>query len=138
MDGLGRSDDIMRDYFGFGGQPILIFFVLVIGTVAAVTCIYGAIFGFDTWSNNMQQAGSLMLSNFGAPATQPNLQTGPACPGIRPVAAQADVGQFGCPNCNRVVIPKWTKQGTPICPICGGTLNGGASSGAAGQLAAAP
>lgn len=139
MTGPERSGNLLEDYFGFGGQPILIFAVLVIATVALITVIYGAIFGFDTWSNNMHQAGSLMLSNFDQPlGAQPATGGGAASPGVVPAAATVGPG-YNCPTCGIVQIPKWSAQGAPLCPSCGGVLSGSAANaGVAGRLVAAP
>ena len=43
---------------------------LLIGVFAVVTGIYVALNGINSWKTNMQQAGSLMVSNFDAPPPQ--------------------------------------------------------------------
>jgi hypothetical protein len=138
MQNLQEPSSAPADYFGVGGRPIVLFLALVIGTVAVVTIIYGSIFGFDTWSNNMQQAGSLMLSNSGTPATQPSELAGPTAPAIIPAAATVGGSQLVCPNCGGVALPRWSAQGRPLCPNCGGAVNLSGVQANKAKLAAAP
>lgn len=137
MNGPTEPSSALKDYLGVGGRPIVLFLALVIGTTAVVTCIYGAIFGFDTWSNNMQQAGSLVLSDFNTPATQPGTIAGPTGHGINPAGATVGGSQLNCPNCGPVALPQWTPHGTPLCPACGAPLSLGGASGNKAKLAAA-
>lgn len=55
---------LLREYLGFRARPALIFAALIIGALAVVTAIYVSIFGFDTWSTNMQRAGSMMVIRY--------------------------------------------------------------------------
>lgn len=125
--------DLIQEYLGISGRSIVIFLAVSVGTVAVVTCLYTAIFGYDTWKNNMDQAGSLMLSNFDVPPTDPNTAN-PVNPGVVP-AAGAGGCQLVCPNCGVVDRPNWNTNGDPICPSCGGQLNV-AGGGTASRLAA--
>jgi len=77
-----RDDDrdeqvgLLREYLGFRTRPALLFAALLIGVMALVTAIYVSVFGMDTWSTNMQRAGSMMVIRF-----CPNCQgTAPAAP----------------------------------------------------------
>lgn len=128
--------DVFREYLGFSGRSVAIFLAVSVATVAVVTCLYTAIFGYDTWRNNMSQAGSLMLSNFDVPPTDP--ATGaPVNNGVAPVAAAGGC-QFLCPSCGVVDLPTWNANGDPICPSCGGLLGVGSGGGTAAKLAASP
>jgi len=125
--------DLIQEYLGFNGRSIVFFLAILVGTVAVVTCIYTAIFGYDTWQNNMDQAGSLMLSNLEVPPTDPNT-AGPVGPNVVPAAGTGGC-QLLCPTCGVVDRPNWNAQGDPICPTCGGMLQV-AGGGTASRLAA--
>lgn len=128
--------DVIHEYLGFSGRSIAIFLAVSVATVAVVTCLYSAIFGFDTWRNDMTQAGSLMLSNFDVPPADP--ATGAQVdPGAVPAAAVGGC-QFLCPSCGVVDLPMWSAVGDPMCPSCGALLGVQGGGGAATKLAAAP
>ena len=126
--------NLLREYLGFGGRSLVIFLAATVGTVAVVTCIYTSIFGYESWSNNMEQAGSLMLSGMDAPVADP---AAPPTGGAQAVPAATTGGcQLQCPSCGVVDFPIWSTTGDPMCPKCGVLLDGIANGAA--QLAANP
>lgn len=55
---------LIRDYLGIERRTLWIFLGLVVGAFVVTTLLYGSIFGFRTWADNMQRAGSLMVINY--------------------------------------------------------------------------
>lgn len=132
---------VFEDYLGFSVKKFVTFTILVVGVIIAVTGIYVAIFGLDTWKSSMQQAGSMMLANFNAPGTQQAVT--PCPPGLTPAAATTvpvPPAQYACPNCGTTALPTWNATGTPVCPNCGSVMSvsGQPNPGLGGRLAAAP
>lgn len=119
---------LLSSYMGFDRKQLLIFSALVVGVIVVVTLLYVMIFGFRTWSNNMQQAGHLLLANVNPslqavqPIPLPPIPLSPPCP--QPAAGFGI--QFACPQCGIVGLPRWTVGGTPQCPTCGGIMTPGA------------
>jgi type IV secretory pathway TrbD component len=137
-----ESFSLLHDYMGIDRRTLLIFTALVVGVTVVVTGIYVAIFGFDTWTTNMERAGSMMVANFDprvngqgqdipdipdprvrAPAMAPaNLDVPPWGVNTRPVAAPP-AAQFVCPKCGAVGLPAWSQAGAPLCPYCRGVMS---------------
>jgi predicted RNA-binding Zn-ribbon protein involved in translation (DUF1610 family) len=145
MDNNHEPTGLLEIYFGFNATKILTFLVLVIGIVVVVTAIYVAVFGFDNWKSSMQQAGSLMLSDFNQPVA-PGAVTGPGGGGVplytapQPLTATPRVAaQFRCPNCGTVGLPNTSAGGVSLCPNCGTQMTVvGGQTGTNMKLAAAP
>ncbi len=85
------------------------FLGLVLGAALITTCIYWAIFGFGTWTRQVQSASNLMAAAAVAPVLQQPCVT----------ATQSSAGQFVCPQHGAVGLPNWSAAGVPNCPICG-------------------
>ena len=63
----GEQDDaggLLAEYLGVGSRTLLVLGALVLAAFLAVTLIYSSIFGFETWSSNMQRAGSMMIIRY--------------------------------------------------------------------------
>ena len=153
MQSQQESVSLLRDYLGFDQRRLLTFLGLVLGVVLVVTLLYVAIFGFDTWSNNMHQAGHLMLANADprALAGPGGPQVGPGNMRYRPVAtamggplsgavlpAAPTGAQYVCPRCGLGGLPRWTAGGAPQCPACGGIMNFAGGPVVAAQTVARP
>ena len=117
---------MLKEYFGIDLKG-LSYFSGVTGTVAVViTGLYWGVFGFDTWSMQMQQASDLMAAGFVAGQTQPYAGNG----GIAAMGGQT--GQFVCSRDGAVGLPHYDVSGLPHCPVCGQTMMFNASQ--AGSL----
>ncbi len=99
-----------------------LFAVIVLGTTAIVTLIFGLIFGFDRWQRNVTTASQLMTAAAVMPAAPP--------PSANPYAA----GQYVCPVHGAVGLPQFDAGGMPHCPIDGQQM---AFQGAANMALAA-
>jgi hypothetical protein len=131
MNSHEQPNSLLRDYLGFDRHVLMKFAGLVAAVVFVVTGLYVAIFGFDTWASNMEQAGSMMLANFDPPPPAPPQSQ------FTPVAA-APTAQYVCPSCGAVGLPLWTRDGTPRCPVCQGVMISGGRTAVKPQLAARP
>jgi len=129
-----ESSSVIKDYFGFDARSLAIFFGLVIGVILVVTGIYVAVFGFESWSTNMEQAGTLLLT--AAPVDASGAGAGqPGAPsysmGNGPAAAQ-----YRCPNCGGMCAPLRDQAGTPYCPGCNTPMQAIGQAGGSPQLVA--
>jgi hypothetical protein len=79
------------EYLGFSFNMLLKCIGTVMAIVAGVTIIYVSIFGLSTWTNNMQQAGSLVLAKVRSQPVQAPIKNPPACP-------------TQCPTCGNVAL----------------------------------
>ena len=142
MKSQEEFEGALSGYFGIDKRTWAIFFGLVFGVVIVVTCIYVAIFGFDSWKTSMAGAGSMLLSNFDPQAGAGGTvgQGGQMLQGVAPAAVPAFQGgtQYTCPACGAVGLPIWNQVGTPTCPTCGALMVIAGNAGANGHLMAAP
>jgi len=132
-----EPSSIIKDYFGFDARSLLIFFSLVVGVVAVVTGIYVAIFGFKSWSTSMEQAGTLLLANSGAPVAAQDTGAGQAGSPNCPAGMVPNTAQYRCPSCGGMGVPRWDQSGTAYCPGCNAPMQAIAQAGTDPQLAAA-
>lgn len=139
-----ESTSLLNNYLGLDGRTLITFGTLVGGVFVVVTGIYVAIFGFESWTRDMQQAGNMMVAGFNTAAggVAPVQVFQPPQPsGQRPEtgrAGAAPAAQFVCPNCGAVGLPRWSNTGTPVCPNCGGVMAVAGRAGNPVQLAARP
>ena len=123
-----KSFNLIREYTGIDRKTLFTFMGLVLIVFVVVTGIYVAIFGFNTWATNMEQAGSMMIANFDVPVNGNTMVANfdDRTPGVpiagRVIRAPAAV-QYSCPNCGAVGLPLWGPNGTPRCPNCRGVMN---------------
>jgi len=131
-----ESSSVIKEYFGFDARSLAIFFGLVVGVIVVVTGIYVAVFGFKSWSTNMEQAGTLLLTGTGAPVGAPvagagQLGTPNYAAGTVPTATQ-----YRCPNCGGMCAPLREQVGTPYCPGCNTPMQAIGQAGGSSQLVA--
>ncbi len=86
-----------------------IFVGLVILMSAAVLCVYGGIYGFDSIKQQLAGASKVML------AAAPTQQTPVAYTMGNP---SAPAGQYICLQHGAVGMPNFNQAGAPQCPLC--------------------
>ncbi len=101
-----------KTYFPIPMKQGGIFLGIVVGTGIVITTLFGFMFGFDTWQQNMQTAAALMTAASVTPVA-PSMQI--------PVPNSA--GQFLCPIHGSVGLPVFDAIGNPHCPLCGQLMN---------------
>lgn len=117
-----ESFSMLKDYLGIDKRKTAIFSALIVGVFVTVTSIYIAIYGFDTWSDNMKSAGSLMIVNLDAPLQNtPGVSTNIDRRVIQPIGLATTV-QYFCSSCGLSGLPLWSNSGTPMCPTCGAVM----------------
>lgn len=97
---------MLKEYFGLDLGKLGYVFGLLAGATVSVTLAYWAIFGFDTWKEEVVRASDLMMAAAVAPITRAPAQTGGA-------------GQYICPQDGAVGLPNFDATGVPHCPVCG-------------------
>ncbi len=140
----GKPSSI-REYLRTEPRKLLYAVGFVVGVMVLVTIPYVLIVGFDKWSSDMKEAGHMMWAGYTPnPAATAALQPAAwtvvptaAAPALAPTIAGAGAGawpplrplmqpglgrQYVCPSCGAVGLPRWTAQGQPACPACGGMM----------------
>lgn len=102
-----------EQYIEMNPKKLGYFFGLVTGVALIVTAVYWAIFGFDTWQEEMGQGMDLMLA-----ATVP-----PVVSGSPQATGPGLAGQYVCPRDGAIGLPRFDAGGVPYCPVCGQVMN---------------
>ena len=108
---------MFEDYFNADLKQIGLFVSSITITVIIATILYWTIFGFSSWSKNINRAQDLMLA-----AANQN-QT--LCPQLQMPVNSTSLGnrnvsgQYICPQHGAVGLPDFDINGNPHCPLCG-------------------
>lgn len=106
---------MIEQYFGISLKKLACFASLVFSAAVVTTFVFGMIFGFDKWLQDMNVAKNLMLAGATVSVAQPPVATGGGWGG----ADAGGAGQFLCPQHGAVGMPVVDPMGSPHCPVCG-------------------
>lgn len=125
-NGQSKESRILENYLGLDLKTLGLFIGLVLGTGGVVTLVFGFVFGFDRWRQNVQTASQLMTAANMSPV------------GAVPQNGQAAAGQFVCPQHGAIGLPQFDAAGVPHCPLDGLTMSLHQAGAGGMALAAAP
>jgi hypothetical protein len=102
---------MIEQYLEIDMKKLGLFVGLTLGSVVIVTLVFGLIFGFDRWQQNIQTSSQLMAAASQTPV------------GAAPNTHQPVAGQFVCPAHGAIGLPQFDAAGVPHCPLDGQVMS---------------
>lgn len=105
MKNTGNKNSILFEYLQLERKTVFVAIGLVVCVTVVAIVVYSSINGVDTWKQNMQKAGDMMVIQYNTPLGGATITAKTQRPINRNQSRTTTKGLMTCPKCGASVMP---------------------------------